>query len=46
MKLDVAKDKEKQLELIINKLGDETILERRKIQVECENKADNIKKYN
>ena len=42
MKLEINKDKEKQLELIINKLGDETIMERRKIQVECENKADSI----
>ena len=36
------KDKEKQLELIINKLGDEMIAERRKIQIECENKAYSI----
>ena len=40
MKSDIMKDKEKQIEIIINKLGDETISERRKMQVECESKAE------
>ena len=40
MKSDIMKDKEKQIEIIINKLGDETISERRKMQVECEIKAE------
>jgi 5-azacytidine-induced protein 1 len=40
MKNEIMKDKEKQIELIIQKLGDETISERRKIQLECETKAE------
>lgn len=40
MKNEIMKDKEKQIELIIQKLGDETISERRKIQLECESRAD------
>ena len=44
MKSDLMKDKEKQIEIIIHKLGDETISERRKMQVECESKAEETNK--
>ena len=44
MKSDLMKDKEKQIEIIIHKLGDETISERRKMQVECESKEEETNK--
>lgn len=44
MKNELNKDRDKQIQIVIEKLGDETINERRKIQSECEHKADSMNK--
>jgi hypothetical protein len=44
MKQELLKDRDKQIQIILDKLGEETILERKKIQNECETKADSINK--
>jgi hypothetical protein len=43
-KNELLKDRDKQIQIIIEKLGEETIAERKKIQVDCERKADEINK--
>lgn len=43
-KNELLNDRDKQIQIIIEKLGEETVLERKKIQVDCERKADEINK--
>ncbi len=43
-KHDLIKDRDKQLQLVIDKLGEETLAEKKKMLMECEAKADIINK--
>jgi 5-azacytidine-induced protein 1 len=44
MKQELLKDRDRQIQIILDKLGEETVIERKKIHTECEAKADSINK--